>query len=72
MVHTAIRRATIIPGFFVARRSRPPFPLFRAYLPESWRREQFERWLEQHSGFFALDLGAASPRLSATLNPRGV
>jgi hypothetical protein len=34
-------------------------PLFRAYLPESWRREQFERWLEQHSGYFALDLGAA-------------
>ena len=34
-------------------------PVFRAYLPESWRREQFERWLEQHSGYFAFDLGAA-------------
>ena len=33
-------------------------PLFRAYLPESWRREQFERWLDHHSGFFALELGA--------------
>jgi hypothetical protein len=32
--------------------------MFRAYLPESWRREQFERWLEQHSGFFALERGA--------------
>ena len=34
-------------------------PIFRAYLPESWRREQFERWLQQHSGFFALELDAA-------------
>ena len=36
-------------------------PMFRAYLPESWKREQFERWLSQHSEFFALDRGAAAP-----------
>ena len=36
-------------------------PLFRVYLPESWKREQFERWLVQHSEFFALDRGAAAP-----------
>src|SRR4051794_20067913 len=26
-------------------------PLFRDHLPASWRREQFERWLEQHDAF---------------------
>jgi len=36
-------------------------PIFRTYLPESWKREQFERWLDQHSEFFALDRGAAAP-----------
>ena len=40
---------------------RAAVPIFLAYLPESWRREQFERWLEQHSQFFALDRGAAVP-----------
>jgi hypothetical protein len=40
---------------------RASIPIFRAYLPESWKREQFERWLEQHSDFFALDRGAAVP-----------
>ena len=45
-------------------------PMFRAYLPESWRREQFERWLGQHSGFFALDLGAAvSPETFSDAEP---
>jgi hypothetical protein len=28
-------------------------PLFRDYLPESWKREQFEHWFEQHRQFFA-------------------
>jgi hypothetical protein len=36
-------------------------PIFRTYLPESWKREQFERWLEQHSAFFGLDRGAVAP-----------
>jgi hypothetical protein len=36
-------------------------PIFRAYLPESWKREQFERWLHHHSEFFELDRGAAAP-----------
>lgn len=40
---------------------RAAIPIFRAYLPESWKREQFERWLEQHSEFFAIDRGAAVP-----------
>jgi hypothetical protein len=40
---------------------RAAIPIFRLHLPESWRREQFERWLEQHSAFFALDRDAAVP-----------
>jgi hypothetical protein len=40
---------------------RAAIPIFRTYLPESWKREQFERWLDQHSEFFALDRGAAAP-----------
>jgi hypothetical protein len=28
-------------------------PLFRTHLPESWKREQFERWLERHRTFFS-------------------
>jgi hypothetical protein len=36
-------------------------PMFRTYLPESWKRERFERWLDQHAEFFALDRGAAAP-----------
>jgi hypothetical protein len=35
-------------------------PMFRTYLPESWKRERFKRWLVQHSEFFALDRGAAA------------
>ena len=35
-------------------------PIFRAYLPESWRREQFERWLDQHTDFFT-DRGDVVP-----------
>jgi hypothetical protein len=27
---------------------REAVPLFRRYLPESWKREQFERWLERY------------------------
>jgi hypothetical protein len=36
-------------------------PIFRTYLPESWKREQFERWLVQHAEFFSLEWGAAAP-----------
>jgi hypothetical protein len=48
-------------------------PIFQVYLPESWRREQFERWLNQHSEFFALDRGAAVPSASVSdVDRRGV
>ena len=40
---------------------RDAVPIFQADLPESWKREQFERWLDQHSEFFALERGAAAP-----------
>ena len=36
-------------------------PIFRAYLPESWKREQFERWLDQHAGYFSLERGVDDP-----------
>ena len=36
-------------------------PMLRAYLPESWKREQFEQWLDQHSEYFALERSAAAP-----------
>jgi len=32
---------------------RSALPLFREHLPESWKREQFERWLDRHRTFFA-------------------
>lgn len=38
-------------------------PLFREHLPESWKREQFERWLANHSDFFALERAERSPEL---------
>lgn len=42
---------------------RAAVPLFRDYLPESWRREQFERWLQSHAAFFALERTERSPEL---------
>jgi hypothetical protein len=45
---------------------RAAIPVFQVYLPESWRREQFERWLDQHSKFFALDRGNAVPSASTS------
>jgi hypothetical protein len=39
---------------------RAALPVLRAYLPESWKREQFERWLDQHSEFFAPEQGAVA------------
>jgi hypothetical protein len=32
---------------------RAALPLFRDYLPDSWKREQFERWLDRHQLFFS-------------------
>jgi hypothetical protein len=32
---------------------RAALPLFRTYLPESWKRERFERWLERNEQFFS-------------------
>ena len=32
---------------------RAALPLFRDHLPESWKREQFERWLDRHLEFFS-------------------
>ena len=40
---------------------RDAIPIFQTHLPESWKREQFERWLDQHSEFFAPGRGAAAP-----------
>jgi hypothetical protein len=39
---------------------RAALPLFRQYLPESWKREQFERWLDRHQLFFSRDTRAIS------------
>ncbi len=40
---------------------RAALPLFRDHLPESWKREQFERWHTQHWQFFSRELQARSP-----------
>jgi hypothetical protein len=40
---------------------RAAVPLFRSHLPESWKREQFERWLARHAAFFARESYADSP-----------
>jgi hypothetical protein len=40
-------------------------PIFREYLPESWKREQFEHWLAQHRTFFARERSSESPALTA-------
>jgi hypothetical protein len=39
---------------------RAAVPVFRDYLPESWKREQFERWLERHLDFFSRERTDAS------------
>jgi hypothetical protein len=28
-------------------------PIFREHLPESWKREQFDRWFDRHRQFFS-------------------
>lgn len=43
---------------------RSAIPIFRDYLPESWKREQFERWLANHSEYFALERPERSPELT--------
>jgi hypothetical protein len=35
---------------------RAALPFFRDYLPESWKREQFERWLAHHWEFLTREL----------------
>jgi hypothetical protein len=42
---------------------RAAVPIFREYLPESWKREQFERWLRDHSEFFAHERPGRLPEL---------
>lgn len=40
-------------------------PLFREHLPESWKREQFERWLDRHRSFFAREARTTAPATTA-------
>jgi hypothetical protein len=52
---------------------RAAVPIFRTYLPESWRREQFQQWLDEHFEFFALDRGAdVPPEPISDVDRRGV
>ena len=44
---------------------RAALPLFRDHLPESWKREQFERWTERHLEFFSRERMSASPPITA-------
>jgi hypothetical protein len=34
---------------------RNALPIFREHLPESWKREQFDRWFDRHRQFFSRD-----------------
>ncbi len=44
---------------------RAALPLFREHLPESWKREQFERWLDRHRHFFSREQHHVSPVITA-------
>ena len=44
---------------------REAIPLFRDHLPESWKREQFERWLDRHRIFFSRERHDDSPVITA-------
>lgn len=44
---------------------RSALPLFREHLPESWKREQFERWLDRHRTFFAREQQPGPPVITA-------
>jgi hypothetical protein len=44
---------------------RAALPLFRDYLPESWKREQFERWFDRHQLFFSRERTDDSPVITA-------
>ena len=44
---------------------RSALPIFRNYLPESWKREQFERWLDRHQAFFLGREQYDSPMITA-------
>ena len=43
---------------------RAAIPLFEAYLPESWKREQFLEWLGRHHSFFSRERSSAVSSLS--------
>ena len=43
---------------------RAAIPIFRAYLPESWKRQQFERWLATHAEFFSSERSDRLPELT--------
>ena len=45
---------------------RAAVPIFRAYLPESWKREQFEAWFTQHRKFFELERAVQPPEPTDT------
>jgi hypothetical protein len=42
-------------------------PLFRAHLPASWKREQFERWLDRHRRHFSREQIDGSPTITADI-----
>jgi hypothetical protein len=44
---------------------RAAVPLFRTYLPESWKREQFDQWLERHQHVLVGDQLHDSPMTTA-------
>jgi hypothetical protein len=50
---------------------RAAIPIFRAYLPESWKREQFEAWLAQHREFFELERTVLPPEPTSDTERRG-
>ncbi|MDB4886259.1 MAG: hypothetical protein JWN79_1697 [Gemmatimonadetes bacterium] len=45
---------------------REAIPMFRDHLPESWKREQFDRWLSRHYDFLVRELPAASDPITDT------
>jgi hypothetical protein len=47
------------------RELRTALPLFRDHLPESWKREQFERWFDRHRVFFSREQYDDSPLITA-------
>lgn len=44
---------------------RRAVPIFREHLPESWKREQFERWMVRHRTFFSREQHERSSVITA-------